>query len=122
MIDRFNNNKTPKFHSSFSNLLYFSKKNLSYLKLNKRKNNKNKFDKFTNILEKLDGWFSSINDYGYNLEVALFNGKSLYNTIQRDNINININMNISLNINTNVSMSLNININTNINRGAYICR
>ena len=52
MIDRFNNNKTPKFHSSFSNLLYFSKKNLSYLKLNKRKNNKNKFDKFTNILEK----------------------------------------------------------------------
>jgi len=28
MIDRFNNNKTPKFHSSFSNLLNFSKKNL----------------------------------------------------------------------------------------------
>jgi hypothetical protein len=44
MIDRFNNNKTPKFYSSFSNL--------SYLKLNKRKNNKNKFDKLTNILEK----------------------------------------------------------------------
>ena len=107
MIDKFNNNKTPKFHSSFSNLLYFSKKNLSYLKLNKRKNNKNKFDKFTNILEKqkFDGWFSSINDYGYNLEVALFNGKSLYNIIQRDNININMNINNTNYTKTNFSIS-----------------
>ena len=93
LIDRFNNNKTPKFNSSFSKLLDFPKKNLSYLKLNKRKNNKKKFNKFTNVLEKqkFDGWFSSINDYGYNLEVALFNGKSLYNIIQRNDINININ-------------------------------
>lgn len=73
MIDNIKNKNITFLNSSFNHFFETRKINLSMI-------NKNKQIKFINILKtkKFNGWFSTINNNGTNIEIALFNDKSLY--------------------------------------------
>ena len=79
--------KTPYFFSSFESLLGFNKTNLKFIS----NIHKEKLEEFIRKLKllKFDGWFSSINNFGLNFEVALFNNKNLFEYIGVNEININ---------------------------------
>jgi hypothetical protein len=71
-------------NSSFQNLV-------KYNKINLKKINNNKINKFIYELKdkKFDGWFSSINNSSYNVEVALFNNKDVYEQTGTSNLIFN---------------------------------
>ena len=77
MIDNIRNNNLVFLDSSFKYFFERNKINLSFI-------NKNKQLKFIYILKtrKFNGWFSSINDTSVNIEIALFNDKSLYDFVE----------------------------------------
>ena len=70
-------------NSSFSNLTGVNKINLNFINMNKKlnliKGLKNK---------KFDGWFSSINNDGRNIEVSLFNDKSIFELISSSKLKL----------------------------------
>ena len=86
MIDNIRNNNLVFLDSSFKYFFERNKINLSFI-------NKNKQLKFIDILKirKFNGWFSSINDTSVNIEIALFNDKSLYEFIGSNELILNWN-------------------------------